>query len=213
MATLNSQQIAQVAVNAGFPAQDTHNLIICVSIAKAESGGRTDAVNVANSNGTRDDGLWQINTVHNDKLPGADRHDPNVSAQLMMMISSGGKNWQPWSTYNNGAYNKHVNEVSNAIMGKTFTPNTPVPLAAGTGSAEQFFNPLDAAGESVESITTLFKTLTSRNFWIRFCYVVLGGTLTLLGIVSLMVSTGAAGKVANIIPSKKLATTAIKAVA
>lgn len=209
MATLTSEQIAQLAVNNGFSAQDITNLITCVAIAKAESSGRTDAVN-NNTNGTADRGVWQINDVHNEKLPGQDRFDPNVNAQLMMMISSGGKNWQPWSTYNNGAYNRFTSEVSNAVMGKTFTPNGPIPLAAGTGSAEQF---MGRVGEDVSSITNLFKTLTSRNFWIRFCYVVLGGLLATLGIVALMVATGAAGKVMSVIPSKKLASTAIKAVA
>lgn len=209
MATLTSEQIAQVAVNAGFPAQDLTNLITCVAIAKAESSGRTDNVNSANTNGTIDRGLWQINSVHDEKLPGQDRFDPNVNAQLMMMISSGGKNWQPWSTYNNGAYNSHTSEVSNAIMGKTFTPNTPVPLAAGTGSAETLLG----TDTDTSSILSLFKALTSRNFWIRFLEVLVGGLVAILGIVALMVATGAAGKVMSIIPSKKLATTAIKAVA
>src|SRR5690606_33175689 len=110
VATLTIPQIAQLAVNVGVP--NGAPLYTAVAIALAESSGRTDAVNTANDNGTTDRGLWQINSVHDDKMPGADRFDPEVNARLMGEISAQGTNWYPWSTYNNGSYLEHLARVT-----------------------------------------------------------------------------------------------------
>lgn len=105
--------------------------VIAVAIALAESGGNPKAVNDKNTNGTIDKGLWQINTVHDGKLPGQDRFDPAVNTKLMMMISSNGTNWQPWSTFNNGAYLQYMDRARAAAA----APPVQVPSGnSGTGT-------------------------------------------------------------------------------
>lgn len=170
---LSSTEIAQYAVSAGFNPTDLPNLVTCVSIAKAESSGRTNAVN-QNTDGSTDKGVWQINTVHDEKLPGQDRMDPAVNAQLMMLISSGGTNWQPWSTFNNGAYQRFTSEVTAELTGKTFAPG------AGAPSSGLF------GGSGISSVTGFFEALTDMKTWVRIGKGVAGAGLIGLGVVAIM---------------------------
>ena len=174
---LDSKAIAQLAVNHGFAANDKQNLVICVAIAQAESGGNTKAVNAANTNGTTDKGLWQINTVHDGKLPGQDRFNPDVNAELMMQISSGGTNWQPWSTYNNGAYAKYTAEVASALGATDFKPNGDISTGLGD---------LIPGSSSVTSVVKFFEALTDINVWIRVGKILLGAALAAFGIIMLL---------------------------
>lgn len=175
--TLDSKAIAQLAVNHGFPTNDKQNLVICVAIAKAESGGNTKAVNAANTNGTVDRGLWQINSVHDAKLPGQDRFNPDVNAELMMQISSGGKNWQPWSTFNNGAYSKYTAEVASALGAADFKPD---------GNVLQTADNLLPGSGAVTSVVKFFELLTDINTWIRVGKVLLGAAFVAFGIIMLL---------------------------
>jgi hypothetical protein len=90
---------AQVGNNAGFPRS---SLVTAVAIALAESNCNPLAKSPPNTNGTIDRGLWQINTVHQD-VTDACAYDAQCNANAAFRISSGGTNWKPWSTYNNGA--------------------------------------------------------------------------------------------------------------
>lgn len=69
--------------------------LYAVSVAWAESGGRTDAVSPSD-----DHGLWQINRVHFGELGLTDTSvlDPNVNAWAAIRISGNGANWGPWCT-------------------------------------------------------------------------------------------------------------------
>lgn len=179
MAILTDDQIAQVAVDNGFPTTDKNNLAVCVAIAKAESSGQTDATN-SNSNGTSDKGLWQINDVHNDKLAGQDRFDQNVNAKLMMMISNSGTNWQPWSTYNNGAYQRYLGEAMTAVAGKDFVPgsNNIAGGAAGSGNTQTV-----SSSNPVSGIENFFSGLSDPNTLIRIAQMYGGMMIILVGIV------------------------------
>src|SRR5690606_38269312 len=55
------KQIAQIARNAGFTGQ---SIVYAVAVCLAESGGRPNAINDKNTNGSIDRGLWQINSIH-----------------------------------------------------------------------------------------------------------------------------------------------------
>lgn len=77
---------------------------IAAAVALAESGGNPNAKNL-NSNGTIDRGLWQINSIHGARST----FDPGKNADGAVAISSGGRNWRPWVTYNTGAYRKFLN--------------------------------------------------------------------------------------------------------
>lgn len=78
--------------------------LIAAAIAMAESGGYPKAVNTANTNGTTDRGLWQINSSHGSQSV----FDVLKNAQAAVAISGNGSNWAPWSTFNNGAYAKFL---------------------------------------------------------------------------------------------------------
>jgi hypothetical protein len=85
--------------NGGSPATAP----MAVAVALAESGGRADATHV-NSDGSIDRGPWQINSVHG----ALSTLDPNANAKAAVKISSGGLNWQPWTTYTSGAFRKYL---------------------------------------------------------------------------------------------------------
>jgi hypothetical protein len=53
-------EVASLAASAGFPGDELHT---AVAVAYAESLGDPNAVN-RNRNGSKDSGLWQINSVH-----------------------------------------------------------------------------------------------------------------------------------------------------
>jgi Lysozyme like domain/LysM domain len=78
---------------AGGPAGEAE---MAASVAMAESGGNPDAVSP-----TADYGLWQINEPAH---PGQATLDPAGNARAAVAISSGGTNWEPWVTYQTGAY-------------------------------------------------------------------------------------------------------------
>jgi soluble lytic murein transglycosylase-like protein len=71
----------------------------------AESGGNPLAHNKANSNGTDDKGLMQINSIHVDSglISDGDRFDPqkNMAAAYAIYKGSG---YRAWSSFNNGSY-------------------------------------------------------------------------------------------------------------
>lgn len=110
MPTLSPAEI-QALVNEVMFVMSPEDKRTMVAIALAESGGKTDAVN-RNTNGSTDIGLWQINSVHDKILPGADRKDPKVNAGLALIVwQQAGKKFTPWVAYKNGAYKKYLDKV------------------------------------------------------------------------------------------------------
>lgn len=97
----DKQQLRDLAESVGFPDPN-----LAAAVAMAESGGDPQAKNT-NKDGSRDRGLWQINTVHK-SVSDACAFDPVCNAKAALRISSKGKNWSPWVTYNTGAYRKHM---------------------------------------------------------------------------------------------------------
>ena len=113
---LTDLQIAQVAHDAGFTGS---GLVTAVAVALAESGGQSAATNtVGNSHGT-DRGLWQINSYYHPEVSDAQAFAPQQCANAAFRISDGGRNWRPWSTFNNGSVIKYVTRgrVAAAIIG------------------------------------------------------------------------------------------------
>jgi hypothetical protein len=68
-------------------------------IAMAESGGRQYATDL-NGGASTDRGYWQINSVHGAQST----YDAAGNARAAVQISSNGRDWSPWVTYNSGAY-------------------------------------------------------------------------------------------------------------
>lgn len=88
----------QLARGAGWSAADA---IVATAISIAEDGsGDPSALSGANFNGTRDFGLWQINSIHWAKCGGqAALAVPAVNAACAFGIFGPGRNWCAWSTY------------------------------------------------------------------------------------------------------------------
>lgn len=83
---------------------------MAAAIAMAESGGNPNAQNSANSNGTIDRGLFQINSVHGAQST----FDLASNIRAAIQISNNGSNWQPWSTFSNGAYRRFLTPGASA---------------------------------------------------------------------------------------------------
>lgn len=88
-------QLATLAHWAGMPHPG-----LMAQIAEAESSGDPHAVN-KNTNGTTDEGLWQINSVHG--FDSSKLFDPlyNAKAAAKVLAEQG---LGAWATYNSGAY-------------------------------------------------------------------------------------------------------------
>lgn len=121
------EQIVAIAEAAGFTGD---GLINAVAVCLAESGGRPAVTNtVGNSAGT-DQGLWQINSYYHPEWPAPAIFDPATNAAAAFKISSGGTNWQPWSTFSHwGTYAKHLDTARAAVAAPR------VKLPAGTGQS------------------------------------------------------------------------------
>ena len=91
MPKLSIQQIYQLALDAGFT---PHQAVTWTSIALAESGGRTGALN---DKGEHSMGLWQVNTNAHTKSWG-NLNDPENNARAAYEISRQGRDMRPWTT-------------------------------------------------------------------------------------------------------------------
>lgn len=77
------------------------------AIAKSESGLNPEAWN-ANTNGTLDIGLFQINSIHWDKCGGmANLLDPLENAKCAKMIKDD-SGWYPWVVYQIGSFKENL---------------------------------------------------------------------------------------------------------
>jgi len=80
---------------------------VMAAIALAESGGYTQAKH-KNSNGTIDQGLWQINSSNYKLYKGHNIYDVNVNAHAAKRLAEGGNGLGNWTTYTSGAYKKYL---------------------------------------------------------------------------------------------------------
>lgn len=169
MANLSDSQLADVVRQAGFPASAQATAI---AIALAESGGRTDAVNRKNSNGSVDYGLFQINSIHKDLLARGSWTDPVSNARMAFSVSSGGTNWKPWTVYKTGAYRMFLARAT---------------LASGSSSSG--VAPIDTV--PVNAATDTLQAVFDPHSYLRIGMFIFGG---LLVFISLERSTGAVSK-------------------
>jgi hypothetical protein len=95
------EQIAKYAHAAGVPCGDA--LVLAVAVALGESDGVVDATH-ANTDGSIDRGVWQINSAAWPMYGASCVFDPECNAGAMADISHDGGNWQPWVAYTNGRY-------------------------------------------------------------------------------------------------------------
>ena len=127
MALYTATQIAQVASQAGFKGGA---LVTATAIALAESGGNTMAYNPETAAGTPigsgSRGLWQVYGKVHPQYNNDGTYDPLTNARAAYQISSSGTNFNPWSTYTNGAYKSYLQQANNVAGtgGTLATPTT-----------------------------------------------------------------------------------------
>ncbi|WP_198348118.1 transglycosylase SLT domain-containing protein [Plantactinospora sp. KBS50] len=132
---------AQVAYAAGFRGNP---LVTAVAVAMAESSCNPSAVgsNGPTSGcpyGSLDRGLWQINNCYHPTVTDTCAYDAQCNANAAYSISSGGSNWQPWSTYNNGAYASYLS-AAQAAVNRLGGGGTPPGGVTGTILASPWLN-------------------------------------------------------------------------
>lgn len=181
------------------------NAVKAIAICLAESGGKVDAVGGPNSNGTHDYGLWQINEIHKPSPEVKLHAAPNW--QTAYQIASGGTNWKPWSTYNNGRYVQHMGAAAAAWQ-------TAKPINGHEADQAAGIDPNEEGTENKgETITTLSGPLAflspfvDPNTWVRVAEVI-AGLLLILVFVASVVKKQAVGVIA-----KQIARVPAKAVA
>lgn len=97
---------------------------IAAAIAAAESGGNPGAQgDIALMDGTWDwsQGLWQIRGLRSERGTGGLRDslanaNPEKNGRAMYTISSGCRDWTPWSTYTSGAYLNYLGMSKTAVL-------------------------------------------------------------------------------------------------
>jgi hypothetical protein len=132
MAALSPAQLADL-VRRHFPAAAQ---VTAYAIARAESGGRPDAVGDAGNS----IGLWQIDLVFHRQYTRAFLLNADNNATAALAISGGGRNWNPWCTWEasacggagNARYRAFLAEATTALAIVTPPPPTPAPGAGST---------------------------------------------------------------------------------
>lgn len=99
------------------------SIVMAIAIAGAESNWNPAAIgDVALENATWGPsiGMWQVRTLKAETNTSQIRdvnwlsNNPLHQAQAAYVISSGGTNWTPWSTYTNGAYKRYFQQAIDA---------------------------------------------------------------------------------------------------
>lgn len=136
MAALSPAQLADLCQRhfpAGTVAQTGDPIqVTAYAVARAESGGRPDAVGDAGQSY----GLWQVYRPAHPQYGASWLLDPDNNAAAALAISGGGRNWNPWCTWEasacggagNGRYRTFLPEARAAL---NLAPPGPVPPAPG----------------------------------------------------------------------------------
>lgn len=106
--------LGDLAREGGFPDEE---LVTAAAVGLAESNGRKGAVNI-NRNGSRDSGIWQINSVHGYD----DLHDPLVNARAAFEVWEL-QGWTAWyahtprgGEYGSGRWFQHWLPIVECIL-------------------------------------------------------------------------------------------------
>jgi hypothetical protein len=149
MATLTHLQLEDLWNLAGG---DPLKADVAAAIAEAESGGcqyakagPTDDRPVKQctyrfTTGENSYGLWQINRNAHPQYTATQLYGPLGNAEAAVAISSRGANFQPWSTYVNGAYKKFLQLPVSPVPAPTQPSDNPLAGYAGStlGGYNQF---------------------------------------------------------------------------
>lgn len=184
MARVSSQRVVQAARGAGFAGTD---LVRAVAIASLESGFKTDAVSKPNRNGTRDYGLWQINSVH--KPTQHNWSDPDVNAQLAYRVySEAGRRFTPWTVYKNGSYLLVMPTAAAWVAASDSAAGKAIELAQGPvlGGVDAAEGAAGAVADVTSGVVSqagdVIEALGSQETWLRVAKVWAGMLLVGIGV-------------------------------
>lgn len=141
---LSMTKVLTYAMGAGLDCDG--NLITAGAIAMAESSLIPDNVGTnpptaGCPNGSSDYGIWQISHCYHPSYSLACLKDPACNAKAMADVSSGGTNWQPWSSWTSGRY-------KNFVAAATTGYRTVCSSALGSGGASGTTGSTDATGST-----------------------------------------------------------------
>lgn len=187
MATLSYAQLRAYAAAAGAANPD-----VAAAVAMAESGGSTTAHNAVPPDNSY--GLWQIN-MYGSMGPArrkqfglssnAQLTDPATNARAMVVISSGGTNFSPWTTYSSGKYKKFLQGAD------TTTTNTPAVDAGFTATNANAITDIpgemwDGIKNATEVVVDAANWIVNPSNWLRVAYVIGGVSVALVGLAILL---------------------------
>lgn len=113
---LTDVAIARLALGAGLPRD---KLQVAVAVCLAESTGFPGAVNTnppgGEAGGSRDRGLWQINSYWHPDVTDECAFNTQCNAKAMARISRGGTAWSAWAAYTNGSYRQFLPRAQAAV--------------------------------------------------------------------------------------------------
>lgn len=185
MATLTARQIAEPAHNAGFTGTQ---LVVAVAIALAESGGNTLATHT-NTNGSKDYGLWQINSVHADLLRSYTWSNPQDNAIMAHRVfADAGNKFTPWSTYKSGRYLAFMSVARGAVsasgspLPSTAAGSKPSNVGGGGTGAQPSGLPLPNPVGALQGITDFVNLMLNPHTWLRLAMFGAGIALVFMGL-------------------------------
>jgi hypothetical protein len=152
MAKLTAGQCYGLARGAGLSQTAA---AVAAAIAMAESGGVTDAMG---DKGLEDAtwgpsvGVWQIRSLKAQTGTGQPRDvtrltDPTFNAASMASISGGGKDFNAWTTFKNGAYKNYYKTDAASALGTAAGGMTDSTVAAAAADAA-------ATGKAASGLTS-----------------------------------------------------------
>jgi hypothetical protein len=109
---------AQVGIAAGFPHDARLVTGIAIGMAESHCAPAARGNNTASPgcpDGSNDRGMWQINSCWHDEVTDGCAFEPLCAAGAAFVISHGGTDWSPWTTFDNGRYLAYMSAAQDAL--------------------------------------------------------------------------------------------------
>lgn len=165
-------------------------IALAVAISLTENPSMDPTVNSPpNRDGSIDRGPFQINSKAHPEVSDACAHSLPCAAREAFRISSGFKNFHPWTTYTSGAYRKNWARAVKAVPGAA-SDSTQGAGVLGTGVGPDLApGAADAAANAIGGALSIpgkfYDLITSPQTWIRLVEMVGGIALLLMGLKAL----------------------------
>jgi hypothetical protein len=196
----NPQYVRNIAHDAGFNG-DSEITAVAISIAENDTSDPA-RVSPPNHDGSRDYGLWQINSSHFGENLGNigaasvilnknNVTDPKINGRAAYVISKNGTDFSPWTTYKSGKYKVHMAEAQ-----ATQKPGNPVSDYFNQGNTTGITSGVSDAVSKITGWATDAGKVAG--------YFILGILLVLMGIIILAGKSKAGEALASATPIAKV---------